>query len=73
MTPGGSIIISYRPGEVHLESATPFIGFEVEIHDDEPDRVDVEFDSGLLSYRIKAFWNPNGLIVTGDSDEPDGD
>ena len=69
VTPGGSIIIRYRPGEVHLESATPFIGFEVKVHDNGPSRVVVVFELDDLSFRITARWIQGVLDVTVDTDD----
>jgi hypothetical protein len=59
---GGLVIVSYRPGEVRLESVAPSPGFGYEIDDQGPSEVRVEFDGGELRVEIRARWD-NGLVT----------
>lgn len=53
----------YRPNEVELQAATPAPGFEMEIDDDGPQRVRVEFDNDDTDIRVEARWEDGGLDV----------
>jgi len=66
---GGSVVVRHRPGEVELQAATPAPGFAVEIDDDGPERVRVEFDSGNVEVRVEVRWESGSLDV--DVDEHD--
>lgn len=66
---GGSVVVRSRPGEVELQAATPAPGFAVEIDDDGPELVRVEFDSDGSEVRIEARWANGALEV--DVDEND--
>lgn len=59
----------HRPEEVELQAATPAPGFSVEVDDDGPDRVRVEFDGDSLEVRVEARWENGALEV--DIDEND--
>ncbi|MDQ3500874.1 MAG: hypothetical protein M3488_07880 [Actinomycetota bacterium] len=65
---GGSIIVSYRPEEVRLESVVPQAGFAYEINDDGPDRVEVEFEAGDAKYRLRAEWTSDGFVTEVEAD-----
>jgi len=56
------VIVSYRPGEVRLESVAPSPGFRYEIDDQGPSEVRVEFDGGELRVEVRARWD-NGLVT----------
>ncbi|MCA1736632.1 MAG: hypothetical protein LC739_11165 [Actinobacteria bacterium] len=66
---GGSIIVSYRPEEVRLESVVPQAGFAYEINDEGPDRVEVDFEAGDANYRIRAEWTSDGFVTEIESDD----
>ena len=65
---GGTIIVSYRPGEVRLESVVPAPGFAYEIKDEGPDKVDVEFEQGDEKFGLEAEWTDGGLVTEIDDD-----
>ena len=71
-TNGGTVVVSYRPGEVILETAVPRPGFETEIDKQGPPVVEVEFDSSNLRVDIKAEWENGDLEIEVD-EEPHGD
>lgn len=56
-------MISYRPGEVRLETAVPLPGFQVEIDKAGPPEVDLEFESTALEVRVRAEWENNSLEI----------
>jgi hypothetical protein len=73
------VVVSYRPEEVVLGSASPAAGFAAEIKKSEPE-VDVEFESESAKYRVRARWEGGDLSVEVESDgdlsvevESDGD
>jgi hypothetical protein len=63
------VIVSYRTGEVRLESVVPSPGFAFEIKDDGPDRVEVEFEGGDDKYVLRAEWTSDGFVTEVDADE----
>lgn len=71
-TNGGTVVVSYRPGEVILETAVPRPGFETEIDKQGPPVVEVEFDSNNLRVDIKAEWE-NGELEIEIDEEPHED
>jgi hypothetical protein len=66
------VIISYRPGEVRLESASPSLGFEMEVDSDGPSSVRVEFESNNLRVRVEARWSDGELRTEIDEDGDSG-
>lgn len=60
---GGSIVVSYRPGEVRLDAVIPAVGFEVGDVDEEKRSVRVQFESTDASYTIVAKWDKGELIT----------
>lgn len=62
-TSGGTVVVSYRPGEVVYETAVPSPGFETEIEKTGPPVVEVQFDSNSLRVDIKAEWKSGALDV----------
>jgi hypothetical protein len=64
---GGSIIVSYRPSEVRLESVAPLAGFSFEIDDQGPERVRVEFHGDNVTHTLRAEWTDEGFTTDVDS------
>ena len=64
---GGSIIVSYRPSEVRLESVAPLAGFSFEIDDQGPERVRVEFIGEDVTYTLRAEWTSEGFVTEVDA------
>ena len=64
---GGLVIVSYRPGEVRLESITPHPGFFYEVEEEGPPEVRVEFQASHLKIEIRAEWD-EGLVTEIDDD-----
>lgn len=62
-TKGGTVVVSYRPGEVRLDTAVPLPGFQVEIEKPGPPEVDVEFESADLRVRVEAGWDDGSLEI----------
>jgi hypothetical protein len=67
-TPGGSVVVSYRPGEVVYNSAVPVAGFSVELKKEGPPVVEVEFESESAKYEVTAQWSNGRLSVETESD-----
>ena len=67
-TGGGVVVVSYRPEEVLLSSASPAAGFAAEIKKSGPPDVDVEFESESAEYRVRARWANGDLAVEIESD-----
>jgi hypothetical protein len=70
---GGSIIVSYRPTEVRLESVAPLAGFSFEIDDQGPERVRVEFHGDNVTHTLRAEWTDEGFETDVDSSGEGGD
>jgi len=64
---GGLVIVSYRPGEVKLESVAPTPGFSYEIDDQGPPDVRVEFEGGDVRVEVRVRWD-GGLVTQVDED-----
>lgn len=64
---GGLVVVSYRPGEVRLESVAPTPGFTYEIDDEGPPEVRVEFEGGDVRVEIRVRWD-GGLVTEVDED-----
>ena len=64
---GGLVIVSYRPGEVRLESIAPTPGFSYEIDDQGPPEVRVEFEGGDVKVEVRVRWD-GGLVTEVDED-----
>lgn len=62
-TGGGSVVVTYRPGEVLLQTATPAAGYRAEIDKTGPDTVEVEFESDEAKYEVKVEWKDGALDV----------
>lgn len=59
---GGLVIVSYRPGEVKLESVAPTPGFSYEIDDQGPPEVRVEFEGADVRVEVRVRWD-GGLVT----------
>ena len=64
---GGLVIVSYRLGEVKLESVAPTPGFSYEIDDQGPPEVRVEFQGGDIRVEVRVRWD-GGLVTEVDED-----
>ncbi len=62
-TAGGVVVISYRPDEVVLSSASPAAGFAAEIKKQGPPEVDVEFESEDAKFRVRARYENGALSI----------
>ena len=64
---GGLVIVSYRPGEVRLESVAPTPGFRHEIDEAGPPEVRVEFEGAEARVEVRVRWD-GGLVTEVDED-----
>jgi len=63
----GKVIVSYRPGEVRLESVAPLAGYNFDVEDAGPPEVRVEF-VGPLRVEIRVRWQDGQLVTEIDED-----
>jgi len=63
-TPGGTVTIQYRPGEVLLVSAVPLPGYELRIDHEGPEEVKVKFGTEMVEWEFRARWKEGELEVT---------
>ena len=56
-------MVSHRPGEVRLESATPAAGYSMEVDESGPREVRVEFDGSDAEVEIRVRWEGDQLEV----------
>jgi hypothetical protein len=68
-TGGGVVVVSYRPDQVVLSSASPAAGFSADIKKQGPPEVDVEFESEFGDYRVRARWANGDLAVETESED----
>jgi len=61
-TEGGTVVVSYRPGEVFLDGATPAAGFTVEVEKQGPPEVRVKFESESSKVEVRVDWE--GKLVS---------
>lgn len=73
VTNGGTVVVSYRPGEVVLETAVPLAGFQFEIDKEGPPAVEVEFESSSLRVDFRAEWEDDELRIEVEEDRDSGD
>ena len=64
---GGLVTVSYRSGEVRIESAVPHPGFVPEVKEEGPPEERVEFESADRKVEIRAEWD-GGLVTQIDED-----
>ncbi|CAN5859412.1 hypothetical protein BH23ACT5_BH23ACT5_11410 [soil metagenome] len=60
-TGGGVVVISHRPEEVRLESASPAPGYSTEIDKSGLDEVRVEFEGATESVEVRVRWRGGHL------------
>ncbi len=65
---GGTVVVRYRPGEVELQAATPSAGFDAEIEDSGPEKVEVEFEGEEADVKVVVRWDEGTLKVEIDDD-----
>ena len=63
------MVLSYRPGEVVLQTAAPGPGFAADIKKSGPPEVDVEFESESAKYRVEAKWDDGDLGIEIETDD----
>ncbi|MEX1125031.1 MAG: hypothetical protein WEE53_05145 [Acidimicrobiia bacterium] len=71
-TAGGTIVVSYRPGEVILDGATPAAGFTVDVDKQGPPDVKVKFESESTHVEIRVEWGDK-LVVDVQEDGEEGE
>lgn len=59
---GGTVTVSYRDGQVYFEGATPAPGYSVEVDDDGPEHVVVEFESEDETIEVRIEWRDGELV-----------
>ncbi|HEY4606374.1 MAG TPA: hypothetical protein VIH55_01905, partial [Acidimicrobiia bacterium] len=72
-TGGGLLVVSYRPGEVVLASASPAPGFATEVKKYGPPDVEVEFESESAKYEVKAKWSNGRLTIETGQESEEGE
>ncbi len=60
---GGTVTVSYGAGQVKLVAASPAIGYTMEVKENGPDKVRVDFDSDDREISVRAEWK-DGRLVT---------
>lgn len=71
-TAGGTVVLRYRPGEVLYQSATPTLGYQVEVEKKGPPEVKIEFESEDHKVEVHAAW-ADGDIRVETSEETEDD
>ena len=72
-SPGGSIVVSYRPGQVRLDTVSPAPTFVLEDVDEAQNRVEVELQGDEVTYTIEAKWVNGELVTDIDASGPGAD
>lgn len=72
-TSAGTVVLSYRPGEVVYKTATPAPGFQVEVERAGPPTVKVEFESESSKVEVYAEWHDGEIDVEVSSESEDHD
>lgn len=62
-TKGGSVVLSYHPGEVILQAAAPAPGYQAEVEKKGPPKVHVEFESEAFKVELQAEWRDGDLAI----------
>lgn len=70
-TRGGTALLRYREGEVLYQSATPAPGYQVEVDEEGPPEVEIEFESEEDKVEIHAVWAEGDLEVVISGHEED--
>ena len=63
-------MVSYRPGEVILDGATPTAGFTVDVDKQGPPEVRVEFESDTAKVEVRVEWD-DMLVIDVQADNED--
>lgn len=63
---GGAVTVRVAPSVVEFVSAVPAPGFTVEVDDDGPTRVRVEFESETERYEVRIEWDGSELLISTD-------
>jgi hypothetical protein len=63
------VVVSYRPGEVILDGATPAAGFTVDVDKQGPPDVRVEFESEATKVEVRVEWADKLVIDVRVDDE----
>jgi len=61
-TAGGTVVVSYRPGEVVHYGSTPAAGFTVDVDKQGPPEVRVEFESETTTVEVRVEWTDKLVI-----------
>jgi len=61
-TAGGTVVVSYRPGEVVHDGSTPAAGFTVDVDKQGPPEVRVEFESETTKVEVRVEWTDKLVI-----------
>lgn len=61
---GGTVTVRAAPGAVEFVSAVPAPGFAVEVDDDGPTRVRVEFESDAERFEVRIEWDGSELVIS---------
>jgi len=69
-TDGGTVVVSYRPGEVVFDGATPAPGFTVDVDKGGPPEVRVEFESEATKVEVRVRWDGT-LVIDLEADDQD--
>lgn len=75
----GTVGVAVSGGSVTLVSATPVAPYQVDIEDDGPEKVEVEFDSDGADYKVRAMVRDGQLVWEteseggGGGDDDDGE
>ena len=70
---GGSIVVSYLPGQVRLDAVAPAPTFLLEDVDEDLKRVQVEFEGDDVTYTLEAKWERGELVTDVDASGPGAD
>ena len=63
---GGTVTVRVAPGAVEFVSAVPAPGFTVDVHDDCPTQVRVDFDGDAESFDVRIEWEGSELRISTD-------
>jgi hypothetical protein len=57
------VTVSYGDGQVHLQGASPAFGYVMEVEDDGPDQVRVDFESDDVEVSVRVEWKDGMLDI----------
>ncbi|HKZ20407.1 MAG TPA: hypothetical protein VJQ57_09875 [Acidimicrobiia bacterium] len=66
-------MVSYRPGEVRLDAASPAPTFLLEVVIEDPKQVQVQFEGDDVTYTLEAKWEKGELVTDVDASGPGAD